>query len=433
MNRIYEEDNYIIVDRSINPPSVFPKNNSEYDEYDDQFDLLKFPNKKPIIIPFSEINANLWFEKDGTTPHTVEGLRSFFRQQTGFNTASGGSGATNVPITQSVDGFSLFVDGVNVGDIGYARNSEGIRWLPGTIGGTYYPSGFYVWDGTNWVSDRNAIVNQLEQNVINITSNDGDILALQNSKANQTELDQEGFDRAAADQLLSIGISDNTANLVSESNTRLNEDMTLQSNIDDEEEARQNADTNLQSEINQEAINRANADSALNDKIEEYTREFICSTDLGLINQTVAFEPLFVRETIPNVSADGTWSVLIPESGDFTFHTSFGFSYNSSTSDFLSHILFNGTDIEIPLHIEPKDIQGGGVQLPTVAGGVVSTGTITSGNNQFLLASGDKFLSNLTAGDVVTFKLEFACGVVNQEATIFGAYMSLRRVINSNV
>lgn len=168
-------------------------------------------------------------------------------------------------------------------------------------------------------------------------------------------------------------------------------------------------------------------------KLQEYTRQFVCYSELGLINQTVAFEPFFVREAIPNVSTDGTWTVEIPEDGDYTFHIGFRHSYNSTTSDFLSHVLFNGVDEELPLHIEPKDAQGVGIQLPTVAGGVVSAGTISSGNNQFLLSSGDKFLPNLTAGDIRTFKLEFACGLVDQEATIFEAYMSLKRVINSNI
>ena len=167
--------------------------------------------------------------------------------------------------------------------------------------------------------------------------------------------------------------------------------------------------------------------------ITAVSSEFICASDLGLINQTVAFEPFFIRETIPNVSADGTWSVTIPENGDYLFHLSYRFSYNQATSDFLSHVLVNGTDIILPLHVEPKDVLGAGLQLPTVAGGVVSAGTITSGTNQFLLTSGDQFYRGLTAGDVITFKLEFACQNTNQEATIYEAYMSLKRMKNINI
>ena len=35
----------------------------------------------------------------------------------------------------------------------------------GTIGGSYYPAGWYLWDGSIWTSDRNNIVNQLQLNV----------------------------------------------------------------------------------------------------------------------------------------------------------------------------------------------------------------------------------------------------------------------------
>ena len=116
----------------------------------------------------------------------------------------------------------------------------------------------------------------------------------------------------------------------------------------------------------------------------------------------------------------------------YLFHLSYRFSYNQATSDFLSHVLVNGTDVILPLHVEPKDVLGAGLQLPTVAGGVVSAGTITSGTNQFLLTSGDQFYRGLTAGDVITFNLEFACQNADQEAAIYEAYMSLKRIKDIN-
>lgn len=54
------------------------------------------------------------------------------------------------------------------GEIAYARNSEGTAWLPGTLLGTYYPSGLYVYDGADWVSDRNAIADQLQTSIDDI-------------------------------------------------------------------------------------------------------------------------------------------------------------------------------------------------------------------------------------------------------------------------
>lgn len=43
------------------------------------------------------------------------------------------------------------------GTLAYVYASQGTQWLPGTIGGTYYPQGIYVWTNTGWVSDRNNI------------------------------------------------------------------------------------------------------------------------------------------------------------------------------------------------------------------------------------------------------------------------------------
>jgi hypothetical protein len=43
----------------------------------------------------------------------------------------------------------------------YVRESQGTKWLPGTIGGTYYGSGLYMWDGLNWTEDDTGIFEEL--------------------------------------------------------------------------------------------------------------------------------------------------------------------------------------------------------------------------------------------------------------------------------
>lgn len=62
---------------------------------------------------------------------------------------------------------------VEVGTLAYVYNEQGTKWLPGTIGGTYYPNGFYVYDGSNWIADRNNIASQLQESI-------NDILAIEN-------------------------------------------------------------------------------------------------------------------------------------------------------------------------------------------------------------------------------------------------------------
>ena len=58
--------------------------------------------------------------------------------------------------------FSGLEAGTRVGQLAYVTASEGTAWLPSTLGGSYYPKGWYVWDGTDWVSDRNTTAAQLE-------------------------------------------------------------------------------------------------------------------------------------------------------------------------------------------------------------------------------------------------------------------------------
>ena len=67
-------------------------------------------------------------------------------------------------VSQRADNYNALQDGSDVGDLSYVKDSVGTQWLPGTVGGTYYTNGWYIWDGSSWNSDRNAIANQLEMN-----------------------------------------------------------------------------------------------------------------------------------------------------------------------------------------------------------------------------------------------------------------------------
>lgn len=54
-------------------------------------------------------------------------------------------------------------------DLAYVENSQGTSWLPTTLGGTYYPSGWYIYTGTAWVSDRNDIAAALSDKSFTFT------------------------------------------------------------------------------------------------------------------------------------------------------------------------------------------------------------------------------------------------------------------------
>lgn len=39
---------------------------------------------------------------------------------------------------------------LEVGDFAYVQESQGTKWLPGSLGGTYYNRGIYYYDGVSW-------------------------------------------------------------------------------------------------------------------------------------------------------------------------------------------------------------------------------------------------------------------------------------------
>lgn len=196
MNTLYLDGNYIIADDNVNGIRyTFPRTNTYYDEERDSFLIKRLSGTNELLIPHKEVS--LWTDDLGTA-FSEASLRSFLRVNTDFKAALGGSSA--VKVTQVQDVQSNFVDGTVVGEIAYAQDSEGKQWLPGKLGGTYYPKGWYVWNGTEWVSDRNAIANQLENNLLKITSNENDIGTI------ESVLAQELLDREADDTALQLQI-----------------------------------------------------------------------------------------------------------------------------------------------------------------------------------------------------------------------------------
>lgn len=151
------------------------------------------------------------------------------------------------------------------GETAYVVNPEGTQWLPGSLGGSYYPRGLYLYDGTQWISDKQEIAAQLQINV-------DDIEAIELVNQNQDNAIANNASNISAN---SIAIANNTSNIILNSNSiaqeisdRENADNVLQQNIDNEETARQNADNSLAGAISQEVTDRQNADNTLQQNID---------------------------------------------------------------------------------------------------------------------------------------------------------------------
>lgn len=69
-----------------------------------------------------------------------------------YETGGGGGGGSTVEVIH-VANYSALPDPTVVADdaIYIADAAQGTAWLPGSLGGTYYPAGFYSSDGTSWI------------------------------------------------------------------------------------------------------------------------------------------------------------------------------------------------------------------------------------------------------------------------------------------
>ena len=58
--------------------------------------------------------------------------------------------------------FSLLRAGLKEGGLAYVEEAEGTAWLPYSLGGTYYPKGWYVWDEGSWISSKSNVAETLD-------------------------------------------------------------------------------------------------------------------------------------------------------------------------------------------------------------------------------------------------------------------------------
>lgn len=89
--RIYTENNYILVDNDNGNVEEIPMQGSFYNESTQSVSIVN-PNAS-INVPILVSDVANWYDEAGTTPYSLATLKTFLRTNTGFNPASGGSGA----------------------------------------------------------------------------------------------------------------------------------------------------------------------------------------------------------------------------------------------------------------------------------------------------------------------------------------------------
>ena len=117
--------------------------------YDDSDESGNQRGQAYLSIPFDEV-----------TEPVEANIDDLYNTVRGYIDVWGGS--SSQPFAFTADNYTqlLTLTGMVSGDVAYVTNAEGTQWLPGTIGGNYYPNGIYVYT-TVWTSDRNAISYEL--------------------------------------------------------------------------------------------------------------------------------------------------------------------------------------------------------------------------------------------------------------------------------
>lgn len=188
--RIFRQDNYLEI-RPVNSTNVFTGHVKSVRVFRDNTGKNKFrffgvKNWSPTVF----LDLTQIVDQNGDS-YTLSSWEDFYNTNTGNFSAGGGStpfdpslydleefqnGSGNLFIRQSdlvdylqletVDTYSDLPDPTTASNELYVvENAQGTNWLPGSLGGTYYPEGMYYSNGVKWIYQKSAYqATQMEVN-----------------------------------------------------------------------------------------------------------------------------------------------------------------------------------------------------------------------------------------------------------------------------
>jgi hypothetical protein len=128
------------------------------------------------IILVTPQHYNQWTDDSDTPYASLADLQTDLEELFFLN-----NGAINISfVADNYSSLTSTFPTASIGSLAYVYNSQGTAWLPGTLGGIYYPEGIYFYSGAGWVSSRNAIAGELEDLI-------DDVASLQANKAEVTD------------------------------------------------------------------------------------------------------------------------------------------------------------------------------------------------------------------------------------------------------
>lgn len=179
--RVFRKDNYLEI-RPLGSSNVFTGHVKSVRVFRDNTGQSKFrfygvKNWNPTVF----LDLTQIVDENGD-PYTLSSWEDFYNTNTGNFSAGGGStpfdpslydleefqnGSGDLFIRESdlvaytaistVENYSALPDPEDVpNELYIVENSEGTSWLPGSLGGTYYPEGAYYSNGVKWVYQKSA-------------------------------------------------------------------------------------------------------------------------------------------------------------------------------------------------------------------------------------------------------------------------------------
>ena len=304
------------------------------------------------------------------------------------------------------DELDLITD-AEIGDIARVRNTTGTGLL--NLFSQKKLEGAYEFASNGWEYGNQDLQDEISSNIANIQSNDQDILSLQNNKydANNplgfeipSQLDQRDQDNKNRSNHTGTQALSTVDGLVGALNSKLD----------------------LGGYV-------GTAQDIVND-IRRRTWNISIYSSLPLMNNTNAFEPFFIRETLPNTSPEGVHSFIAPYTGTIRGKLYVRHSMNTTGSNFLGHILING-DFKIPIHVESKDSSGIGINVPVVQNSQVTLdSSVNSSTDQFINSYGE-WEFQVNQGEDITSKFEYRCQFTGTRAVVYECLMGYEYIFKN--
>jgi hypothetical protein len=112
----------------------------------------------------SELYALADLTDENGTAYTKNSWETFAFSNSGFSSASGGSGAgTTISVVANYSALPSATS--HSTEFYWVSDEQGTKWLPGSLGGTYYPNGMYYSNGTDWeylITPYNATLSEVD-------------------------------------------------------------------------------------------------------------------------------------------------------------------------------------------------------------------------------------------------------------------------------